>query len=154
MEISGVTSFQSGGPVNVTAPADSARIGSGSTRATVISNPVIARGERRPARWFDGQAFLNPSLMTPGQFGNGGRNNLLGPGFQNWDISVLKNFPLREQTRLQFRAESFNILNHPNFTSINTTVRFDAAGNPTGGFGAVNGAGPGRVLSLGLKLLF
>src|SRR5437867_6092582 len=45
---------------------------------------------------------------------------------------------LREHARLQFRAESFNILNHPNLTGINTTVRFDAAGNPTGGFGAVN----------------
>ena len=56
--------------------------------------------------------------------------------------------------RVQFRAESFNIFNHPNFTGINATVRFDAAGNPTGGFGAVNAAGPGRVLSFGLKLLF
>lgn len=37
-----------------------------------------------------------------------------------------------------FRAKSFNILNHPAFTGINTTARFDAAGNPTAGFGAVN----------------
>ena len=153
-EVSGVTSFQSGGPVNITAPVDSARIGASSSRASVIGDPVVSRSDRTPARWFEGKAFLNPTLMPAGRFGDGGRNNMLGPGFQNWDISLLKNFELQEQTRLQFRAESFNIFNHPNFTGINTTVRFDAAGNPTSGFGAVNNAGPGRVLSFGLKLLF
>ena len=153
-EVSGVTSFQSGAPTSVTAPVDAARIGAGSSRASVIGNPVVSRSDRTPERWFDGKAFLNPALMTPGRFGDGGRNNLLGPGFQNWDISLLKNFQLRERARMQFRFESFNTFNHPNFTGINTTVRFDAAGNPTGGFGAVNAAGPGRVLSLGLKLLF
>jgi hypothetical protein len=153
-EISGVTSFQSGAPVSVSAPVDSARIGAGSSRASVIGNPVIPRGERTPARWFEGKAFLNPTLMPAGRFGDGGRNNLIGPGFQNWDISLLKSFQIKEQSRLQFRAESFNTFNHPNFTGINTTVRFDAAGAPSGGFGAVNAAGPGRVLSLGLKLKF
>ena len=153
-EISGVTSFQSGAPNNVTAPVDAARIGASSSRATVLSNPVLDRGDRTPARWFKTEAFLNPSLMPAGVFGNGGRNVLIGPGFQNWDVSLLKNFQLRETTRLQFRAESFNVFNHTNFTGINTTVRFDNAGNATGGFGAVNAAGPGRVLSLGLKLLF
>ena len=48
-------------------------------------------------------------------------NNLLGPGFHNWDISLLKNFQLHERARMQFRFESFNIFNHPNFTGINTT---------------------------------
>ncbi len=153
-EVSGVASFQSGGPVTVSAPVDIARIGASSARATVIGDPALAGGDRTPARWFKAEAFLNPSLMAPGQFGAGGRNILIGPGFQNWDISLLKNFQLREQTRVQFRAESFNIFNHPNFTGVNTTVRFDASGNPTGGFGAVNAAGPGRVLSLGLKVIF
>ena len=55
---------------------------------------------------------------------------------------------------LQFRAESFNVFNHPSFTGLNTTVRFDAAAKPTQSYGAVNGSGPGRVLELGLKLFF
>ena len=92
--------------------------------------------------------------MVQGQFGNTGRNVLIGPGFQMWDMSLMKNFRFSERIGLQFRAESFNTFNHPNFTSINTTVRFDTAGKPTQNFGAVTGAGPGRVLSLGLKLLF
>jgi len=140
--------------MGVTAPVDAARIGASSSRATVIADPDLDRGERTPARWFKTEAFLNPALMTPGVFGNGGRNILVGPGFQNWDISLLKSFQLREHTKLQFRAESFNIFNHTNFTGINTTVRFDNAGSATGGFGAVNAAGPGRVLSFGLKLMF
>ena len=153
-ELSGVTSFQSGAPNTVTAPVDSARIGASSSRATVIGAPDLDGDSRTPARWFKTEAFLNPALMTPGVFGNSGRNILIGPGFQNWDISLLKDFGIREQMKLQFRAESFNIFNHTNFTGINTTVRFDNAGNATGGFGAVNAAGPGRVLSFGLKLLF
>ena len=153
-EISGVTSFQSGAPNTVTAPLDSARIGASSSRATVLSDPDLDRADRTPARWFKTEAFMNPALMTAGVFGNSGRNILIGPGFQNWDVSLLKVFRFRETTKLQFRAESFNLFNHTNFTGINTTVRFDNEGQPTGGFGAVNGAGPGRVLSLGLKLLF
>jgi len=146
--------MQTGAPFTVTAPSDVARIGASSSRASVIGNPVLPRGDRTPARWFATEAFLNPALMTPGVFGNLGRNSLVGPGFQNWDISLLKNFHFTEHRSLQFRAESFNIFNHTNFTGVGTTLRLDAAGNPTGGFGAVNAAGPGRVISLGLKLLF
>ena len=153
-EISGVTAFQSGGPVSVSVPVDIARIGASSARASVIGNPNLSRGERTLTHWFRTEAFVNPGLMTPGRFGNSGRNILIGPGFQNWDVSLLKNFLLQERTNLQFRAESFNVFNHPNFIGVNTTVRFDNNGNPTGGFGAVNAAGPGRVLSFGLKLVF
>ena len=92
--------------------------------------------------------------MTPGVFGNSGRNILIGPGFQQWDLSLLKNFRIFETRNLQFRAESFNVFNHTNFTGVNTTVRFDNNGNATAGFGAVNSSGPGRVLSLGTKLIF
>jgi hypothetical protein len=120
----------------------------------VTGNPNLSGGARTPAHWFATEAFLNPALMTAGVFGNGGRNILIGPGFQQWDLSLLKNFRVGEAKNLQFRAESFNVFNHTNFTGINTTVRFDNSGNPTGGFGAVNNSGPGRVLSLGMKLVF
>lgn len=92
--------------------------------------------------------------MVQGVFGNGGRNVLIGPGFSQWDVSAIKNFDAGERARLQFRAESFNLTNHPSFTSIDTTARFDAAGKPTGTYGAVTGAGPSRVLEFGLKLIF
>lgn len=153
-EISGVTTAQSGFPYSVTVPVDIARIGASSSRASVVGNPNLSSGSRTPAHWFNTSAFLPPAQMTPGQFGNGGRNILRGPGFQNWDLTLMKNFALRENINLQFRAEAFNIFNHPNFTSINTSVAFDSSGNPTSGFGAVNGAGPGRTLEFGMKLRF
>jgi len=154
-QLAGVTSFQSGAPNSVTVPVDIARIGAASSRASVSGDPDLAPDRRTPAHWFNAAAFVNPAAMTPGQFGNTGRNILIGPGFENWDLALIKNFTARhERARLQFRAESFNIFNHANFTGINTTVQFDANGNPAKGFGAVNAAGPGRVLSFGLKVLF
>jgi hypothetical protein len=132
---------------------DIARIGASSARASVKGNPNATDG-RTPARWFNTAAIVPPAQMTPGQFGNGGRNILRGPGFQNWDITLSKKFMLREKTQLQFRAESFNTFNHTNFTSVNTTAAFDSSGNPISGFGGVNAAGPGRSLEFGLKLRF
>jgi hypothetical protein len=67
------------------------------------------------------------------------------PGFHQWNLSAIKNFDLHERARLQFRAESFNLVNHPSFTGIDTTARFDTAGKLTGTYGAVTGAGPARV---------
>jgi hypothetical protein len=153
-EFAGVTTYQSGAPNNVTVPSDVARIGASSSRASVIGDPNLPGDKRTLARWFNTEAFLPPERMVQGQFGNAGRNILIGPGFSQWDISTIKNFELGEKARLQFRAESFNIFNHPSFTGIDTTVRFDAAGRPTQTYGAVNGAGPARVLEFGLKLLF
>ena len=50
-----------------------------------------------------------------GTFGNAGRNIIQGPGYKTWDASLVKQFPIREQMRLEFRAEFFNVLNHTNF---------------------------------------
>jgi hypothetical protein len=153
-EISGITSFQSGAPLSVTVPTDVARIGVSSSRATVIGNPTLDPGQRTLTRWFNTEAFLPPELMIQGRFGNSGRNILIGPGFNEWDIALLKNFRLQEKRGIQFRAESFNTWNHASFTGLNTTVRFDSAGKPTQSYGAVTSSGPGRILSFGLKLLF
>jgi hypothetical protein len=129
-------------------------IGGSSSRASVAGNPNLSGSERTLARWFNTEAFLPPEKMTPGKFGDSGRGILIGPGFSLWDLSLLKNFPIRDRARVQFRAECFNFLNHPSFTGINTTVRFDSAGRPTQSYGAVTGAGPGRVIEFGLKLIY
>ncbi len=67
--------------------------------------------------YFNPAAFTRPipTPQDPTVFGNAGRNILVGPGFRSVDLSLLKNFQLREGLRLQFRAESFNAFNHPNF---------------------------------------
>jgi hypothetical protein len=153
-EVAGVTTYQSGAPNSLTVPSDTARIGASSSRATLVANPNIARGERTLARWFNTEAALAPEKMVQGVFGNGGRNVLIGPGFNQWDLSLLKVFSFQDRARLQFRAESFNIVNHPSFTGVDTTVRLDSAGKPTSTYGAVTGAGPARVLEFGMKLIW
>ena len=153
-ELSGITTFQSGAPVNITVPTDVARIGVSSSRATLTGDPRLSPDQRTLARWFNTEAALAPEKMVQGRFGDSGRNILIGPAFSQWDVSLLKNIRLREKTSLQFRAESFNLWNHASFTGINTTVRFDAAGKPTQNYGAVTSSGPGRILSFGLKLIF
>lgn len=153
-EISGIGLYQSGAPNSVTVPEDVAGIGAGSSRADVVGNPVLPASERTLGRWFNTEAFLPATRMTPGQFGNSGRNVLIGPSYSQVDLALMKNFRLTERFATQFRAESFNVLNHASFTGINTTVRFDNQGRPAQNYGAVTSSGPGRVLSFGLKLLF
>jgi hypothetical protein len=62
--------------------------------------------------YFNTCAFA--SSTTVGVFGNAGRNIVRGPGYQNWDLSLFKNFPVREQIRLEFRTDVFNVWNHVN----------------------------------------
>lgn len=153
-EVSGISLYQSGSPNSVTVPEDVAGIGAGSTRADVVADPTLPSSGRTLQRWFNTEAFLPGSRMIQGQFGNSGRNVLIGPSYTQTDVALMKNFRVRERFRFQFRGESFNVLNHPSFTGINTTVRFDAQGRPAQNYGAVTSSGPGRVLSFGLKLLF
>jgi hypothetical protein len=63
---------------------------------------------------FEGQVFFN---NAPGKTGNLERTFINGPVFFNWDASLIKNIPIKEDLRLQFRIEAFNVLNNTNFFS-------------------------------------
>jgi hypothetical protein len=153
-QVSGISVYQSGAPNSVTVPEDVAGIGAASSRADVVGDPDLPRGERTLSRWFNTEAFRPAAQMAQGRFGNSGRNILIGPSYTQQDVAVMKNFRPTERFTAQFRAEAFNVLNHASFTGINTTVRFDAQGRPSQNYGAVTSSGPGRVLSFGVKLLF
>ena len=143
-DLSGVTIYQSGAPNTVTVAQDTAGIGVASSRADLVGNPKLSKGERTLTRWFNTAAFAVP---PSGRFGTSGRNILIGPGFNQWDLSLLKNFSLRETIKLQFRAEAFNIWNHAAFTGISTNFSSQ-------NFGQITGSGPGRVFEFGLRLAF
>ncbi len=66
-----------------------------------------------PGTLFNTCAFIDNTDL--GTFGNAGRNIIEGPGYKTWDMSLVKQFPIREQMHLEFRAEFFNILNHVNY---------------------------------------
>ena len=99
------------------------------------------------------QQYFNPGcffIQQTGTFGNSGRNVILGPGINNVDFSLFKNFPFAEgNQQLQFRAEFFNFFNHPSFVdlSVNTNI---ASGNA----GLISTARDGRVVQFALKYRF
>jgi hypothetical protein len=65
-----------------------------------------------PGTFFNTCAFA--SDQVPGTYGNEARNQVRGPGFQTWDMTFAKLFPVKEQMRVEFRADFFNIWNHTN----------------------------------------
>jgi hypothetical protein len=105
---------------------------------------------RQPQSWFNPCAFDTPK---PGRFGSAGRNNVIGPGVSNLDFSLSRSFPLRKgERRLQLRAESFNLLNHPNFDIPNRT--FDAPTFATVLSANLYGNKPPRQTQLGFRYVF
>jgi hypothetical protein len=143
--VSGITTFQSGTPLNITLPGDNAFIGGAPYRPDVTRNPNLDSGQRTRERYFDPAAFAQPAL---GAFGNAARNIVRGGGLNNWDLSLFKDIPLGwESGKLQFRGESFNAFNHTQWSGYRT-------GFASADFGQVNAARDARVIQLALKLLF
>ncbi len=95
------------------------------------------------SQWFTTGVFRT----AKGTFGNVGRNTLYGPGTFNVDFSLHKTIPITEKLKLQYRAEFFNIANHPILGNPGTTVT-------SGGFGRITSAGAPRVIQMALKLNF
>ena len=149
-ETHGIITLQSGRPFTVALLSELDNSGTGRSilgfgandRPNVAGNPELSNPT--PDRWFNTAAFAFP---PPGTFGNAGRNILDGPGFQNVNASLLKNTSLTERLNLQFRAEVFNLFNHPNFNLPDNFL-----GSPT--FGRISSARDPRHIQFGLKLLF
>jgi Carboxypeptidase regulatory-like domain len=103
-----------------------------------------------PDRFFDPRAFVLP---TQGTFGNVARGALRGPGLFNVDTSFLKKIRVSESMNVQFRAEFFNVLNHPNFAFPNEVIFSGSEYSSSGG--TINStATPSRQIQFALKLLF
>ena len=97
-----------------------------------------------PDQFFNVDAFEIPD---PFNFGNSGRNILRGPTLRTLDLALVRNIRIREETKLQFRMEFFNLLNRTNFDLPEGFVD-----RPT--FGKIISAGPARQIQFALKLLF
>jgi hypothetical protein len=108
-QLAGIMGIGSGQPFSVT--FNSTVTGWPSNRADVVSTELYP-GERTLGQWFNPAAFAVPAAFT---YGNSQRNMLFGPGYFNWDTAVFKNTSITERLVLQFRAEFFNVLNHPSF---------------------------------------
>jgi hypothetical protein len=105
-------------------------------------------GPHTVQQWIRPASFRRlDAVAEAGRFGNEGRNTCRGAGIANVDLSLMRNFAVTERVKLQFRAESFNALNHPNF---GLPVNDLASPN----FGRVLEAGSPRLLQFALKLLY
>jgi hypothetical protein len=176
-QISGVTTFSLGPPLNFTCGISGMssgvggnvmcnRIGDFRVKKGVVNDPEFG-----PTRtWFDpstiGQITIAQLAANnePGMFGDLRKNPITGPGRNNWDIGVTKNFGLpwfnSEHSTLQFRLETFNTFNHPQWSAINLFCSsVTAPGQPCNGPDNIgngevsNDFGP-RVMQIGLKLAF
>ena len=152
--MNGILTLRNALPFTVKAlPGDVRGDGSPATqRPNVVPgvSPYLLNGG--PAGYLNKAAF---SLPAPGTYGNLGRNTLRGPNFSNLDFSLFKNFTTpwfgKEKGTVQFRAEVFNLPNHPNFDA--------AVGNfSSATFGTLVATLPtgsdGRQVQLAVKFLF
>jgi hypothetical protein len=129
-------------------PGDPAGLGgTGSLRPNRLRDGNLPSSDRTVSRWFDTSAFVDP---PPYSFGNSGRNVLIGPGLFNFDLSLFKNFRITESKSVQFRAESFDLFNHPRFTIPGQTMDTTTLGV----ISSANSGADGRILQLALKLYF
>jgi hypothetical protein len=142
--VGGIVLLASGSPYSVTVngnPANTGTIGV-VNRPNIVGDPRA--GQRTLSRDFNTGAF-QPNAQY--QIGNAGRNILRQRGFFNWDFSLLRDFPITERARLQFRFEAFHFTNTPRFGEPGALL-----GTPA--FGVISSAGTPRNLQFGLKLVW
>jgi len=150
--VNAIVSIFDGIPFTVGSAVNTLNIASGN-RANRIGDGNLPGDQETLDRFFDTSAFAAPGFR---QFGNSGRNILVGPNTRQVDFSLFKDFDLTAdgEKRLQFRAEFFNLFNRPQFNNPNSTF-----GTP--GFGSISSAGSpltlqriSRQIQFALKLLF
>jgi Carboxypeptidase regulatory-like domain len=151
-EVSGIVTMESGLPMNLTAGTGVENfLGSGAssrpdlTGKIAYPNTVLTTGNQN-IQYFDSTAFARPASGT---WGNLGHNALRGPGRDNWDMSLFKNFTLSESrgSRFELRLETFNTWNHTQFQNVDTGFGDSRFGQFTSAYNA-------RILQLGGKIYF
>jgi len=164
-QLSGIITAESGAPIDITVNGGTAA--SLFSDVTVRPNAVGAISYPHKANeWFNPAPFLQagslPTCATgPDCFGNLGHDALRGPGRDNWNMSLFKNFVFNERARLEFRVDAFNIWNHTQFIGnvqqggIGTSISVkNGLPVPGSNFGAFTSAYDPRTLQLGLKMVF
>jgi hypothetical protein len=177
-QYSGIATFATGIPLTVTdgtTYGDNAGVGNavgsgsyvdkiGDPYANIPSKNELA-GPSYSKFFANPGAFATPTGLT---FGDSGRDNLNNPGRVNFDMAIFKHFALKENMAFEFRAEAFNIFNHPEWSGPGATAGMsctgganNSAGDPSclgsGGAGnlfEINSAHLGRIMQFGLKFLF
>ncbi|WP_263409386.1 TonB-dependent receptor [Terriglobus tenax] len=150
-QVSGIFQYQTGRPFSIT-NATSNRSGyfGGSDRPDLVAGQDPNAGPKTVAQWFNTAAYTANPTYTAHRFGTAGRNQVIGPKLTQLDLTLARNFKIYEKLSGQFRAESFNLFNHPNF--FNPYSNATAFGNST--FGQITNAYDPRDLQFSLRILY
>jgi hypothetical protein len=122
--VSGITHFASGSAYTVSCSVERGNlygVGTPDEGQTCdqVSNPKSDRGKLQ----FNPAAFAIPKAYT---LGDAAKNNLVGPGIDNWDISLFKSFPLGgERRKIKLAAQTFNVFNHPQFKGVSSGLTLE-----------------------------
>ena len=155
-ELAAVTTLKSGLPFTPTINGDRANTGVGGQRPLLVGQPFVPGNV---SCWFFTSSnsackslFPNATdaFAVPAQFsyGNSGRNILRGDNLLQMDFSLLKDFVLTEARRLQFRAEFFNVTDHPVFANPGTLINAGSGGQVSSTLNS------NRIIELALKFHF
>ena len=160
-EVNGILKFQNGQPVNVLTGQDNSGTAEGEDRAT-ITGPAL--NSNRSVQQHSFAQYLNQNsfvVPAPATYGNLGRNQVIGPGFGDVDLSLIKNTPIyKERVTAQFRVEMFNVFNRVNLAQpLNNLGYGSSFGASTSTIGVSYGApgiGSGEPYNtqLALKIIF
>jgi hypothetical protein len=170
-QLSGITAFMSGAPYAITYSVTGATqqnfTGSTTENARVGFSGNPNTGSDSPYNRLNGNVVVEPKQGSLGL--ESGVNYLRGPGIANYNLSLQKQFSIKERLRLQLRGDAFNVFNHTQFSGVNSNITFAGFNNPTptnlylkadgtvnniNGFGTVNGARDPRIMQLVMRLQF
>ena len=146
-QFSTIVQSQSGNPVNIVVN-NAGFTGTNNTVRPDVTGPVEILG--RVDRWFD----VTPFAVPVGRFGNLGRNVVIGPGFNNTDLSLIKRTKLTETQLIEFRWEVFDLFNHANFGQPGRVVGTANFGQITNTRFPTGDSGSSRQMQFALKYKF
>jgi hypothetical protein len=144
--LSGIYTMYTGSPLTPTMGFDSSNTGASTTLPNRLGNGTLTGSNRSRYQWFDLGAFVDAPSYS---FGNSGYGVIVGPGSINLDAGLRKIFSITERQKLQLRLETFNSLNHPNWSNPNMNI--DAG---PGSAGVITAVTNNRIVQGGLKYSF
>jgi hypothetical protein len=173
-QLAGITRFQSGSPLSIgtlgTGNLDSSLDitgGGDGWRAVMVGNPILPKSQRTVDEYFNTAAFAGPGVGQPVPTTLAGVQRILalgntpssfgrGPGINNFNISLFKNVLVRERLRFQLRAEAYNAFNHTQFSTVNTSAKWNyTTGAITATqFGQITAARDPRYMQMALRISF
>ncbi len=147
-QTNGIFQYRSGDPLTIVSGSNNnSGTGQNRDRAVKVGDPYgpgACAGVTTPC-----VGFLNPAsfqVNAPGTFGDVVKGSVVGPAYADWDVSLMRHFNFTERWSAEFRAEYFNVLNHPNFADPGTTTG--------GSLGRITGSFDPRIGQLSLKVFF